>query len=350
MEVKDMINHPKKTITIKDVALRAGVSVATASRVISGRGYASHKTKERVYKAAAELRYKPHAPARSLKSNKTKTVGLMIADIANYYYAQLASGVLDCAKKLGYHVILCATDEDPVMEQSYLQVLMESRADGIIAIPTGNNHKLWKEAVDLGTQLVLVDREISSISDVDVVLVDNVKGSFDATSYLISLGHERIGLLNGPISTTTGKGRLKGYYNAYEEAKLPIDQNLIEIIDYKGGSGFQATKNLLSLENPPTAIFATNNVFGEASLIAIREKGLKIPNDISLIIFDDVPWATLTTPSISVVSQPTYEIGWTALERLVQRLQKTENSMRSPIKAVLRPELIIRESCKSPHL
>ena len=181
----------KGAVTIKKVAARAGVSWATTSRALSGTGYSSASARRRVHEAAAELGYRPNASARSLKLRRTYVVGLMIADITNPFYSYLADGLLDCAKRLGYHVMLCATDEDLDMEREYLNVLMEKRVDGIVAVPTGDgNLDVWREALDLGVSLVLADREIARLSEPDVVLVDNAKGARDAIELLLRLGHQ----------------------------------------------------------------------------------------------------------------------------------------------------------------
>lgn len=337
-----------KKATIKDVAATAGVSVSTASRALHGHGYASLETRQRVRNAARQLVYKPHGAARSLKLRRTNTIGLMIADIANPFYSYLADGVLDCAKRLGYHVIVCATDEDPNIEREYLEVLMQERVDGIIAEPTNYNLNSWREAMELGAKLVLVDREVSGISEADVVLVDNVKGAYDAVCYLVHLGHRRIGIISGPTSTTTGHGRLQGYFKAVQEASLPLDHSLVQVTAFKRESGFQAAHILLSLGDRPTAIFAANNVLGEAAMFAIRERGLKMPDDISFILFDDVPWASLTSPRVSVVAQPAYNLGIIGMERLARRLK--EGDKTAPQKIVLQPELRMRESCAPPNL
>ena len=335
----------KTSVTIKEVAAQAGVSFATASRALSGSGYSSSETRQRVQQAAIELGYKPHATARSLKLSRSNIVGLIIADIVNPFYSYLADGLLDCAKRLDYHVMLCATDEDPAMEQEYLEVLMENRVDGIVAVPTGANLAQWQEALKLGTKLVLIDRELSNIPEADVVLVDNEKGAREATEFLLRLGHRRIGIITGPTATTTGNGRLQGYYQALRTAGVSIDPNLVQIGNFKRDSGFKGTQRLLSLDDPPTAIFAANNVLGEATLFAIRERGLKIPDDISLILFDDVPWASLTSPTVSVVAQPAYSIGFVGMERLVQRLHEESDAVHPSVRTVLQPELVIRESC-----
>lgn len=333
-----------KSTTMKDVAKRAGVSIATASRVLNGQGYSSEEAKNKVTQAAHELGYRPNDIARSLKLKRTDTIGLMITDIVNPFYSILASGVLAAASKYGYHVIVSATDENPKLESEYLQVLMEKRAVGVIAVCTGENVSCWREAQSLGIKIVFVDREIPGFDFADIILVDNIKGAYDAVSALINLGHRRIGIINGPITTTTGQQRLDGYIKAHHDAKIKIDDELQEIVTFKGESGHEAARKLLELDNPPTAIFATNNVLGQAAMFVINHQGLRIPDDISLIIFDDVPWATLTKPSVTVVSQPTYELGFKGMEILHERLDPGESSLSSPLKLVLDPELIMRDS------
>ena len=182
-----------------------------------------------------------------------------------------------------------------------------------------------------------------------MILVDNVKGSYDAVKYLIELGHQRIGIINGPISTTTGRQRLEGYRSALADAGIQFDESLQEIVTFKGESGHNAAERLLNLSEPPTAIFAANNVLGEAAMFVIRKSGLKIPEDLSLIIFDDVPWTSLTNPSISVINQPTHKLGYMGMEMLHRQLESEENN--EPFvrqRTILMPELIVREST-APH-
>ena len=338
----------KKSVTIRDVAQRAGVSIAAVSRALNESGYVSSEIKQRVREAVQDLHYRPHDSARGLKLQRTNTIGLVIADITNPFYAELAAGVLSSAKKWGYHVILAAMDEEPAQEEEYLNVLMEKRVAGILAVATGQNSRLWREAIDLGIKVVLVDRKVASSPDADAVLLDNVKGGYDATAYLIALGHRRIGIISGPLSTTTGQGRLHGYYKALEEAALPIDPELVQMVSFKRQSGIQAMEQLLAVRKPPTAIFASNNLHGEAAMFALRQRGIRIPEDISLIMFDDVPWASLTMPPLTVVAQPTSLLGTHAVEQLMQRLQHPNVQVSEGRTIVLEPELIVRESCAPP--
>ena len=336
----------KRTVTIVDVAEKAGVSVATASRALSGRGYASAEVKERVRQASRQLNYRLNAAARTLKVNRTHTIGLIITDIINPFYAYLADGVLNCARQLGYQVVLCATEEDPEMEREAIKVLLEQRVDGIIAVPTGKSNRMWREVLDMETRLVLVDREIPGLPQTDLVLVDNVKGAYLATKYLLELGHRRIGLIRGPIETTTGRERVQGYVEAYREAGITIDSDLIQGDTFFRESGYSAMNKLLSLPQCPTAVFATNNVLGEAAILSIREHGLHIPQDISFLMFDDVSWAVLFEPAITVVRQPTNSLGIMSLKLLDQRLKEAEmEEAHPPVRAVLEPEIIKRSSC-----
>jgi LacI family transcriptional regulator len=339
----------KSTVTIKDVASRARVSQATASRALSGRGYVSADAREAVSEAARQLGYRPHAAARSLKLQRTNTIGLIITDIVNPFYSYLANGALRASHELEYHLILCATNENPAMEAEYLDLLFEQRVDGIIAVPTGANLDRWRSLTSRGTALVLVDRELPDLPEASVVLIDNVKGAYNAVNYLLQLGHRRIGVITGPTSTTTGQMRLQGYLDALEEASVPVDDELIKIGSFRRESGYQATHRLFSSDDPPTAIVACNNVLGEAAIFALRERDLRIAQDVSLIMFDDVPWASLVSPRVSVVAQPTDSLGFMSME-LIDRLLKRKNGVEtSPKKMMLQPELIVRESCM-PYL
>ncbi len=337
----------KRTVTIVDVANKAGVSIATASRALSGRGYASAEVKERVRQAASQLNYRLNASARSLKVRRTNNIGLVITDITNPFYSYLADGVLDRAKEKGYHVILCASNEDPELEQAYLKVLMEQRVDGIIAVPTSSNPRLWREIADMNTYLVLVDREIPGLKQADIVMIDNVKGAYQATEYLINLGHRRIGMISGPKDTTTGRDRTKGYIDALRDAGIPVEQELIQGDSFIRENGYHAMCRLLSLPRRPTAVFAANNVLGEAAIFATRERGLRIPDDLSFLMFDDVPWAALVQPSVTVIKQPMHSMGYMCLKMLDDRLQDSSVKLdgHPPLRVVMEPEFIQRESC-----
>jgi LacI family transcriptional regulator len=340
-----------KHVTIKDVAESAGVSLATASRVLSGRGYSSQTSKDRVNKAINDLNFKPNDLARMLNSQHTDTIGLVLKNIVNPFYGYLANGVLDRVHQLGYHVIVCATDGDEERECEYIDVLMRQRAAGIIAVPSGQNSKNWRQAIEMGVKVVFIDRQVPGLSEVDTIQVDNIRGAHKAMSYLLSLGHTRIGLINGPLTSIASADRLTGYFNALAEAGLNPDPVLQENLNSPSEVGTEAIHRLLALANPPTAIFATNQLIAKETIVALREQKLRIPDDISLVVFEDDPWVSLNNPPITAVSQPMASIGHLAMELIDKVLKLSEQNLEQPRqKIILSPELIIRSSCAIPKL
>lgn len=340
-----------KHVTIKDVAEAAGVSLATASRVLTGRGYSSEESKERVNKAIRDLNFKPNDMARNLNLRRTDTIGLVIKNIVNPFYGYLANGVLDRVHQLGYHVIVCATDENETLEREYIDMLMRQRAAGIIAVPTGQNIDYWHEAINMGMKIVFVNHQITDLAEVDTIQVDNVRGAHKAMSYLISLGHSRIGLINGPVTSVSYSDRLTGYLNALKEAGITPDPLLQQNLETKEGDVKTAIETLFSLQKRPTAIFATNNYIANATILALREHNMRIPEDISLVIFDDAPWAVINNPPVTAVSQPMAAIGHLAMELLDKVLKLSEQNAEQPHqKIIIAPELIIRSSCASPNV
>jgi LacI family transcriptional regulator len=331
--------------TLKDVAALAGVGTATVSRVLTGNGYTSQDARVRIVAAAEELGYRPSALARGLKLQRTEALGLLVADITNPFYSFVASGALKAAGEAGHHLILCATNEDPKMESEYIDVLLESRVDGIVAVPTGENIEQWEHALEFGVQLVLIDRELDALGGVTAVTVDNRGGALAATEHLLALGHRRIAILTGPRATTTGGERLGGYLDAHERAGVPVDEGLIRDGSFMREQAVAAARELL--DAAPTALFAANNVLGEVGLAAIQEAGLKLPGDISLVVFDDVAWTRQMTPAITVVAQPMDQLGRVGVERLLEALGRREaaagETTRLPV------ELIVRDSTRPPR-
>lgn len=347
MDKKEQVSG--KHVTIKDVAEAAGVSLATVSRVLSGNGYSSEASKERVNKAVRDLNFTPNEMARSLNQQRTGSIGLVIKNIVNPYYGYLANGVLDRVHQLGYHVITCATDENEQLEREYIEMLMRQRAAGIIAVPTCQNLDYWRSAIEMGMKVIFIDRQMPELSDVDTILVDNIRGAHKAMSYLISLGHTRIGIVTGPISSANNADRFTGYLNALKEAGIPSDTTLQYNLATKDDDGKAAFQALLSLPNPPTAIFAANYYTANGAILALRELNIHIPEDVSLVIFDDSPSALINNPPITAVAQPMAAIGHLAMELLDKVLKLSEQNAEQPRqKIIISPELIIRSSCSSP--
>ena len=331
-------------INIKDVARKAGVSTATVSRVLGDFHGVRDKTKKKVLKAVAELNYEINAVARHLRQKKTKTIGIIVENVLSKFCSAIAKSVEDTNNKFGYNTILCNADENPEKELNYLKILKSNRVDGIILTPTGKNSKYVQHLINSGTKVVLLDRLIEGV-DCDAILVDNANGAYKAVKHLIDQGYRKIGIVSGILDRTTGAERLKGYLQAIEEAGIAKEDSLIKIGNFKKESGRKLTKELLEQSNKPKAIFTTNIDMSMGALLAIKEKGLTIPNDIGIVCFDDSDWALILEPSITVIRQPVYQLGSTAAELLIKKIEDEEKNLdHKPTVVTLNTELIIRNS------
>jgi DNA-binding LacI/PurR family transcriptional regulator len=288
-----------------------------------------------------ELGYQPSRVARRLRVKSTQILGLIISDIANPFFTSVVRGIEDVAYANQYSLLLCNSDEDPARESLYVDVLQAERVAGIVISPADENSTSCEPLLRNDVPIVAMDRRLRSF-DVDTVLVDNVKGAYQATSHLIRLGHRRIGLIGGPTRITTGRERLEGYEKALNEHGLEADQRLIKVGDFKQESGYQRACELLEMDDPPTAIFTANNLMTLGALNAIHEKGLNIPRDVAIVGFDDMPWAPSLDPPLTAVAQPTYELGCTAANLLLQRIA---DKGREIVEMKLESTLIIRDSC-----
>jgi len=337
-------------INIKDVARKAGVSTATVSRVLGDFPGVRKKTRKKVLKAVKELNYEVNAVARSLRQKKTNSIGIIVGNVLSQFYSVIAKSVEDTANKFGYNTFLCNGDENSEKELNYLKVLMSNRVDGIILTPTGKNLEYVQHLIDSRTKVVLLDRLIEGV-DCDAVLVDNANGAYNAVKHLIDQGYRKIGIVNGYLDRTTGAERLRGYLQAIEEAGIARDDSLIKIGDFKKESGNKLTQELLEQSNRPEAIFTTNIDMSMGTLIAIKEMGLTIPDDIGIVCFDDSDWALILEPPITVVRQPVYQLGSTAAELLIKEIEDEEKNLdHKPTVVTLNTELIIRNSTKKQIL
>lgn len=334
--------------TIHDVAKRAGVAPITVSRVINNSGYFSQDTRARVEAAIAELEYMPNRLASSLRSKRTNTLALVITDITNPFFTTLARGVEDTASDAGYTVVFCNTDESDVEEQKYLQVLLQQQVDGILLVPARSTSKSIELIHKQGTPVVVIDRRVPPDTDVDVVRCENEDGAYRLVRLLIELGHQRIAILSGPMGVSTAEDRLAGYQRAMAEAGLPPDPSLIIYGAFNQTSGYDMIQRLLAVEPRPTAIFAANNMIGIGALKAIRDAGRRVPEDIAMVCFDDLPPMLLTFPFFTVASQPAYDMGRTATQLLVARLAGKAPDACQEI--ILPVEMIVRQSSGAPHV
>ena len=329
--------------TIREVAESAGVSYATVSHVINNTRLVSPETRERVLAAMDALNYRPNALARSLRQGKTNTLGLVLPDSANPFFAEISRSIEDEAFKKGYSVFLCNTELDTQRELFYVDVLSKKQVDGIVFVAAGDQADSLEFLVGRNMPVVMIDREVPSV-EVDAVLTDNQLGGYLATRHLLELGHQRIACISGPSSITPSAERMIGYRKALEEAGLPYDEKLILRGDYHAQSGMEITHSILKMNPRPTAIFALNDLMALGALRAAAEDGCTVPEDLAVVGYDDLEIARFTNPPLTTIAQPKKEIGVKAIELLVDRISRKD---RSPTRLVLPPELIVRRSTQS---
>lgn len=304
--------------TIQDVAKRAGVSPITVSRVINHFGYCSQQTRERVGAAIAELGYVPNSLARSLRSKRTHTIALVLTDITNPFFTTLARGVEDAASQAGFMVILCNTDESEVKELNYLQLLLQKQVDGILLVPAVTESKSIQLIRRQAVPVVVVDRRVPGI-ETDVVRCNSEVASYQLVNLLLELGHRHIAVLSGRKTVFTAEERVWGYQRAMREAHLQ-DTETVYYGEFNQQSGYENTRQAMALDPAPTALFAANNFIAIGAFKALREMGLRVPEDISLVAFDDLPPSFVMFPFLTVAYQPSYEMGKKATELLLSRL------------------------------
>jgi LacI family transcriptional regulator len=328
-------------VTIADVAKQAGVSVSTAARVLSGRGYAAAETRRVVLEAARVLGYVPNQIARSLRTQKSSMIGLLIGDVENSFYSTIAKNVESVAKEAGYHVVLCNSDDDPDVEREYLKLLDGMRVDGVIVTPTSRNRRHLEYLLQKGTVIIQVDRRVERLG-ADAILVDNESGAHSAVAHLIAAGHSRIGILAGELDVLTASERLAGYKRALKEHAIPVRDQLIRPGSFHREHAIEDATALIGVDPRPTAIFAANNILAEACLIALAELGLRVPRDMSMVAFDEVPWMGMVNPPLTTVRQPVADVARSAAELMLRRLG--EDGQGPPSTVVFRTELLERGS------
>ena len=327
--------------TIKDVAGLAGVSTATVSRVLNNHQQISPETRARVTAAVERLDYQFNRVARRLRMEGAQILGLIISDIANPFFTSVVRGIEDVAYENQYSLLLCNSDEHPAREELHMRVLLAEKVAGVIISPTDENSVVYKPLIKSGTPVVLLDRRLRHI-DLDTVIVDNIQGAYDAVDHLIRLGHRRIGLIGGPMRITTARERQEGYAKALRDHGLTVAEALIKGGDFKQDSGYRAAHELLALDDPPTAIFTANNLMTLGALNAIHETGLRIPTDVAIVGFDDMPWAQSLDPPLTTISQPTCDMGRTAANLLLKRIA---GGHTDTVEIKLPATLIDRKSC-----
>jgi len=330
--------------TIHDVAKRAGVSPVTVSRVINNAGNVSAATREKVELAIEELGYVPSVMARSLRSKRTRTLALIVSDVTNPFWTTVARGLEDTARSRDYSVFLYNTDENPLKQRRCLEVVVAQQVDGVIIAPYDSDAQNLAQLRQRNIPTVIIDRRIEGW-DVDSVRGDSLSGAKALIQHLISLGHQCIAMISGPAKTSTAEDRVAGYCMALAEARIPLDTRLIRRGEYRTLSGEELTLRLLDEGLNPTAIFAANQFIALGVINAVEKRGLRIPQDIALVCFDDLPDVSRLFPFLTVVVQPAYDMGVHAAQLLLSRLD-SEVSLQ-PRHVVLPTRLIVRHSCGS---
>jgi LacI family transcriptional regulator len=325
---------------IGDVAQLAGVSPATVSRVLNGSGAVSSERAARVREAAAELGYTPSGPARALRQQRTRVWAAIVADIENPFFTAMVRGMEDVALDEGHRLVLGNSDEDLEKEAAYLDIAVaEQMAGVVIAVASAKDSRL-DVLLERGIPVVAVDRRPKRHGDdVDSVVVDNELGARQATDHLLTGGARRVACITGPTRVSTASERLAGYQRALRDHGVAPDADLVRRADFREDGGYAATRSLLSARRKPDALFVANNLMTLGAVRAVNEAGLRVPDDLLLVGFDDAPWTTLVSPQLTVVAQPTHEIG-----RQAARLLATASADLPARHIVLPPTLLVRGS------
>lgn len=328
--------------TINDVAEKAGVSITTVSYVITGKRFVSEDLQNRVRQAMEKVGYRPNNLARSLRLGKTDTIGLIIPDNSNLFFAEISRYIEDIGFANGYTVFLCNSDDNAIKQSKYLDVLIAKQVDGIIFISVRNEKSDLKMLTEANIPFVIVDRDDGT--DADVVLVDNFSGGYEAVSYLLSLGHTEIGCISGPATLAASEERVNGGFKALVDNNLKIRQEFIVRGDFRFKSGEAAMDKLLNLPVPPTAVFVCNDMMAIGAIRSVHNRNLRVPDDISIIGFDNPPIAEVINPALTTIAQPISEIAASAMNILLKRIKDEKD--KPSAKIILTPKLIERNSCQ----
>lgn len=331
--------------TIKEVAKKSGVSVGTVSAVIRGESWVSEGTRRKVLKVIKELNYRPNPLGRSLRTQKTGVIGLAVTDITNPFFPLIVRAVENYLRKFNYGIILCDTNEDYAIGIDVMHVLVDRMVEGIILVgDVLPENELEDIITTTNIPVVAVERDYN-IYDLSVVLVDSVKGGYIATRHLLNLGYREIAIITGPIESErnySSIGRLEGYKKALREEGLEIKPEFIIKSDFTFNGGFTSMKEFLDRGNKPEAVFASNDLMAIGAMVAIKERGFRIPDDIAIVGYDDTPEASFTEPPLTTVHLSMEELGTQAAKFIIDSIK---NKDFVPQKYVMPVDIVIRESC-----
>jgi len=334
----------KGRASIHDVAARAGVSVTTVSHALNGTRFVSEQARAKVEEAAHALGYVPSQVARGLKHNTTRTLGMLVPNNSNPYFAEIIRGVEHHCYAAGYSLVLCNSNDDPERQAAHLRVLAERRVDGLVLVASGDDAQIARACADLRLPLVLVDREIDAI-EADLIEADHAAGGELATAHLLALGHARVACIGGPAGLRPSDQREAGWRRALAGAGVAPREDEFVRGDFGPQSGAAAMRRLLKSRRRPTAVFVCNDLMAIGALAAAHAEGLDVPHDLSVVGFDDIELAAYTMPPLTTVAQPKEAIGTGAAELLLERLGAGRSE---PRRVILQPELRGRASCAAP--
>ncbi len=331
--------------TIKDVAAAAGVSIATVSHVINKTRYVSDELKARVQIAMVELGYRPNTLARSLRSGQTKTIGMIVPDASNLFFAEIGKAIEDLGFENGYSVILCNTDNSLDKQNTYVDTLITKQVDGLIFISSGDSDETLMLLKQANIPTIVADQDVPS-GLADTVLLNNKLGGYLATRHLFELGHRQIACITGPPLLPSSLERVEGYYATFKEFGLSHNPDWILNGDFRLQSGHACMSQLLDMRERPTAVFVCNDMMAIGALNAVYNRGLRIPEDISLVGFDNIALASSVNPALTTIAQPIQQIASTVYDKLFSRIQDTDTESPTE-RVILDPELIIRATTRA---
>lgn len=330
--------------TIKDIAKMTGFSTSTVSRALSGNVPVNKETKETILEAVKKLNYKPNPVAKALKERKTKTIGLIIPNICNPIFPALCKGVEDTARQNGYNVILCNTDENIEIEKETVAMMKKRWVDGLIFATASTEHESIMQLKQEGIPVMLVIRNFGD--EIDSVVTNNYEAAYEIVSYLIERGHKRIAIINGNTNIGLYRERYEGYKQALIDADLPIFNELSFSCSFEDKECYMKTQELLNKDILPDAIFATTDLRAIEAIKSIQDNGLEVPKDISVAGFDDIEISSFMNPTLTTISQPFYEIGKVAVEKLLKVINSDKKDNKQANITKIKSKLIIRDSTR----
>jgi len=342
-----------KRITIHDIAREAGVSSASVSRVLSNSNYpVSEKLRNKIMNLAEQMNYIPNEIGKQLKTDNNMTIGVIIPTISNPFYSAVTLGIEEVARKQGYHVLLCNSLQDGQLEDDYLKTLFEKQVKGVIFSSISGNRKLLKQLIKLGLSVIAIDQKLQ-INDVLQIEFDYHRGGHMAASYLIEQGHRKIGYVTAPLDRPSRREIYEGFFEAIQAAGIEKKESYIQISEeekqlfdgnYEFENGRELTQKLLQLEDPPTAIFACNDLTAFGVINELTMNGYRVPDDVSVMGFDNIEYSRMVTPGLTTIKQPNYEMGKLACTMLLDKLKK-DNFYETDV--MLLPKIIVRDSVKA---